>query len=189
MIKTDEVSEQGCMCNEIALADRVQIVSNDQYAERADGRLGGVGWEIMLISGDLLTRSALGIMSSANPCRQHSTQFLIEEYFVGTHDVLYPASLPLSYTADDAGAQHISSGAGVETTPTWPINLTMPRKRRTIVHQLIRQRGDLCRPQVQPWRALIDLDNPKLAHFHPLLPRSGWRLESGIPPLVGKVTL
>lgn len=46
------------MCNEIALADRVLIVSNDQYAERADGRLGGVGWEIMLISGDLLTRSA-----------------------------------------------------------------------------------------------------------------------------------
>jgi hypothetical protein len=46
------------MCNDIALADRVLIVSNDQYAERADGRLGGVGWEIMLISGDLLTRSA-----------------------------------------------------------------------------------------------------------------------------------
>ena len=46
------------MCNEIALADRVIIVSNDQYAERADGRLGGVGWETMLIAGDLLTRSA-----------------------------------------------------------------------------------------------------------------------------------
>jgi hypothetical protein len=46
------------MCNEIALADRVLIVSNAEYARRADGRLGGVGWEIRLIAGDLLTDSA-----------------------------------------------------------------------------------------------------------------------------------
>jgi hypothetical protein len=46
------------MCNEIALAERVLIVSNDEYARRADGRLGGVGWETQLISGDLLTRTA-----------------------------------------------------------------------------------------------------------------------------------
>jgi hypothetical protein len=46
------------MCNEIALAERVLIVSNEEYAQRADGRLGGVGWEAQLISGDLLTRTA-----------------------------------------------------------------------------------------------------------------------------------
>jgi TIR domain len=46
------------MCNEIALADRVLVVSNDEYARRADGRLGGVGWETQLICGDLLTKTA-----------------------------------------------------------------------------------------------------------------------------------
>jgi hypothetical protein len=46
------------MCNEIAMADRVVIISNEEYAKRADGRLGGVGWETRLISGDLLTGSA-----------------------------------------------------------------------------------------------------------------------------------
>lgn len=33
-------------------------VSNEEYAQRADGRLGGVGWETMLISGDFLTKAA-----------------------------------------------------------------------------------------------------------------------------------
>jgi hypothetical protein len=42
------------------------------------------------------------------------------------HDVLDPASLPPCSTADDAGAQHIPSGAGVDTPPTWTITLTMP---------------------------------------------------------------
>lgn len=42
------------MCNELDLADRVLIVCNDEYASRANGRLGGVGWEIRVIQGDLL---------------------------------------------------------------------------------------------------------------------------------------
>jgi hypothetical protein len=41
------------MCNELALADRVVIVSNEFYKSKADGRLGGVGWETMIIQGDL----------------------------------------------------------------------------------------------------------------------------------------
>ncbi|MBK5957107.1 hypothetical protein CCR97_02605 [Rhodoplanes elegans] len=42
------------MCNELDLADRVLIICNKAYAERADGRYGGVGWEIRLVQGDLL---------------------------------------------------------------------------------------------------------------------------------------
>jgi hypothetical protein len=41
------------MCNELQLADRVILVCDDRYAQRADGRHGGVGWETMLIQGDL----------------------------------------------------------------------------------------------------------------------------------------
>jgi hypothetical protein len=41
------------MCNELALADRVVIVSNEAYKAKADGRMGGVGWETMVIQGDL----------------------------------------------------------------------------------------------------------------------------------------
>jgi hypothetical protein len=49
------------MCNELDQADRVLIICNEEYASRAAGRLGGVGWEIRLIQGDLLQSQ------SANP--------------------------------------------------------------------------------------------------------------------------
>jgi hypothetical protein len=42
------------MCNELDLADRVLLICNEAYAQRADRRHGGVGWEIRLIQGDLL---------------------------------------------------------------------------------------------------------------------------------------
>jgi hypothetical protein len=42
------------MCNELDQADRVMIICNEEYASKASGRLGGVGWEIRLIQGDLL---------------------------------------------------------------------------------------------------------------------------------------
>lgn len=42
------------MCNELDQADRVLIVCNEEYASKASGRLGGVGWEIRVIQGDLL---------------------------------------------------------------------------------------------------------------------------------------
>lgn len=41
------------MCNELQLADRVIIVSDESYAQRADGRHGGVGWETMIIQGNM----------------------------------------------------------------------------------------------------------------------------------------
>jgi hypothetical protein len=41
------------MCNELTLADRVVIVSNEAYKAKADGRMGGVGWETMIIQGDV----------------------------------------------------------------------------------------------------------------------------------------
>src|SRR3569623_409176 len=44
------------MTKELQLADRVLIISNEQYAAKADGRLGGVGWETMLIQGDIATQ-------------------------------------------------------------------------------------------------------------------------------------
>ncbi|MCX6170651.1 MAG: toll/interleukin-1 receptor domain-containing protein [Ignavibacteriales bacterium] len=41
------------MCNELQMANRVIIISDEQYAQRADGRHGGVGWETMIIQGDM----------------------------------------------------------------------------------------------------------------------------------------
>jgi hypothetical protein len=38
--------------------------------------------------------------------------------------------LPPGDTSEDVGTQHISSAAGVETPPTWPINLTTPGRSR-----------------------------------------------------------
>ena len=44
------------IANELQLADRVIIVTDSRYTERADGRIGGVGWETMLIQGDMSSR-------------------------------------------------------------------------------------------------------------------------------------
>jgi hypothetical protein len=44
------------MCNELQLADKGIIVSDEAYAEKANGRDGGVGWETMVIQGDLASQ-------------------------------------------------------------------------------------------------------------------------------------
>jgi hypothetical protein len=41
------------MCNELAMAQKVIVVCDEFYKQKADGRLGGVGWETMIIQGDL----------------------------------------------------------------------------------------------------------------------------------------
>jgi TIR domain len=41
------------MTNELALAERVILVSDERYAEKADGRVGRVGWETMIVQGDM----------------------------------------------------------------------------------------------------------------------------------------
>lgn len=41
------------MCNELALADKVIVVCDETYKQKADGRLGGVGFETMIIQGDI----------------------------------------------------------------------------------------------------------------------------------------
>lgn len=41
------------MTNELELADRVVLVSEEKYAQKANGRVGGVGWETMIVQGDI----------------------------------------------------------------------------------------------------------------------------------------
>lgn len=43
------------MCNELDLADRVLLVCNEHYAQKADRRHGGVGWEVRIVQGDLIS--------------------------------------------------------------------------------------------------------------------------------------
>jgi hypothetical protein len=45
------------MANEVELAERVVIISDSRYRDRADKRTGGVGWETMLIQGDMAQQS------------------------------------------------------------------------------------------------------------------------------------
>jgi TIR domain len=42
------------MTNELSLADRVLLISDERYADKADGRAGGVGWETMIVQADIL---------------------------------------------------------------------------------------------------------------------------------------
>ena len=41
------------MCNELALANKVIVICDEAYKQKADGRVGGVGWETMIIQGDI----------------------------------------------------------------------------------------------------------------------------------------
>lgn len=42
------------MTNELLMADKVLLICDKYYAEKADSRKGGVGWETMIIQGDML---------------------------------------------------------------------------------------------------------------------------------------
>lgn len=42
------------MTNELAMADKVLLICDKHYARKADSRNGGVGWETMIIQGDML---------------------------------------------------------------------------------------------------------------------------------------
>jgi hypothetical protein len=44
---------QQWMCNELSLAQKVIVVCDETYKQKADGRLGGVGWETMIMQGDV----------------------------------------------------------------------------------------------------------------------------------------
>lgn len=44
------------MTNEVIMADKVLLICDKYYAEKADSRKGGVGWETMIIQGDMLAR-------------------------------------------------------------------------------------------------------------------------------------
>jgi hypothetical protein len=44
---------QQWMCNELSMARKVVVVCDEAYKQKADGRLGGVGWETMIIQGDI----------------------------------------------------------------------------------------------------------------------------------------
>lgn len=45
------------MTNELIMADKVLLICDKYYAEKADNRKGGVGWETMIIQGDMLSRA------------------------------------------------------------------------------------------------------------------------------------
>lgn len=44
------------MTNEVILADKVLLICDTYYMEKADFRKGGVGWETMIIQGDMLAQ-------------------------------------------------------------------------------------------------------------------------------------
>jgi hypothetical protein len=75
------------MCNELDLADRVILVCNEEYARKADRRHGGVGWEIRLVQGDLLSQEGnsdkyVAVIRSADP-EKSIPAFLKSSYYLG----------------------------------------------------------------------------------------------------------
>ena len=75
------------MCNEVELADRVLMICNEEYARRADGRHGGVGWETRLIQGYILQNGANNPSKfvpivRASECKDGLPSFLLTTYYL-----------------------------------------------------------------------------------------------------------
>jgi hypothetical protein len=73
------------MTNELLKADKVIIVCDQVLAEKADSRLAGVGWETMLIQGDMLSRGTLTtkyIPISFNDSEEVIPQYLRSKLFL-----------------------------------------------------------------------------------------------------------
>lgn len=45
------------MTNELIMADKVLLICDQNYVKKADSRNGGVGWETMIIQGDMMTHN------------------------------------------------------------------------------------------------------------------------------------
>lgn len=48
------------MTNELIMADKVLLICDKHYVQKADSRNGGVGWEAMIIQGDMLANNHSG---------------------------------------------------------------------------------------------------------------------------------
>lgn len=73
------------MSNELDLADRVLIICNEEYSTRADGRLGGVGWEIRLVQGDLLQSQNLNPKKYLPLVRSSAGKPVLPKFLQGTY--------------------------------------------------------------------------------------------------------
>jgi TIR domain len=73
------------MCNELDQADRVLVICNEEYASKASGRLGGVGWEIRLIQGDLLQSQSSNPKKYLPILREHFTEKSVPSFLRGVY--------------------------------------------------------------------------------------------------------
>lgn len=78
------------MCNELDLAQKVILVCNEEYAKRADGRHGGVGWEIRLVQGDLLTRGSENISRYIPIIRSQSIPIGVPSFLRSAYGIHWP---------------------------------------------------------------------------------------------------
>jgi hypothetical protein len=78
------------MCNELDQADRVLIICNEEYASKARGRLGGVGWEIRLIQGDLLQSQSSNPKKYLPILRGHFNEKSVPSFLRGVYALTWP---------------------------------------------------------------------------------------------------
>jgi hypothetical protein len=77
------------MSNELDLADRILIICNEAYAARADGRLGGVGWEIRLVQGDLLQTQHTNPKKYVPIVRGKFKDHAMPKFLIGTYAITW----------------------------------------------------------------------------------------------------
>lgn len=81
------------MCNELDMADRVLLVCDEFYSQKADRRHGGVGWEIRLVQGEIAAHQESNPDKFVPIVRTELVQDGLPAFLRGVYSVHWPRSV------------------------------------------------------------------------------------------------
>jgi hypothetical protein len=106
------------MTNEITLADRVLLICDDVYCQRADGKHGGVGWETQIIQGAMF-----------------------QEMYEAEHDPSSGKYVPILRIP--GGTERLPAYLRTKRYVPWPPGSDEQRSRRSLIDELLHRRRDI----------------------------------------------
>jgi hypothetical protein len=106
------------MTNEITLADRVLLICDDVYCQRADGKHGGVGWETQIIQGAMF-----------------------QEMYDPDSDPATGKYVPILRVA--GGTEQLPAYLRTKRYVPWPPGADEDRCRRTLIDELLHRKRDI----------------------------------------------
>jgi hypothetical protein len=106
------------MTNEITLADRVLLICDEVYCQRADGKHGGVGWETQIIQGAMF-----------------------QEMYEPDHDPATGKYVPILRVS--GGTEQLPAYLRTKRYVPWPPGSDEQQCRRSLLDELLHRRRDI----------------------------------------------